>query len=387
MVDLSRLLPGPLAAHLLADLGARVIKVEEPILGDPVRYAPPKKGETSALAALLLTGVESIALDLKTEAGRQVLNRLLERADVLLETLRPGTLERLLGMGPQELTGRHPRLVVCSLSGFGASGPYASRAGHDLTYQALAGTLAATEELAAAPAVPLADLAGAWSAVSSILAALLQRGRTGQGTVIDASLFDAAVHANLTAWAAEVERPHGAGEPLQLTGRLPCYRIYDTSDGGHLALAALEPHFWKRFCRAAGRSDLEDRHLDPSPEARAEVARLVASRTREAWRRLMEEEDIPAEPVLSAAEAAGHPQTKARGVLGERDGLPSLAFPAVIGGRRPRARRRFPALGEHTRTLLAELGFEGGFLARMKRGRGVGKEWSLKRLLARWFGP
>ncbi|MES1211402.1 MAG: CoA transferase, partial [Acidobacteriota bacterium] len=127
VVDLSRHLPGPLAAHLLADLGARVVKIEEPALGDPVRHAPPRRGATGALGGLLLSGVESVALDLKQPAGRRVLEALLERADVLLESFRPGTLARL-GFAPEELRARHPRLILCSISGWGQSGPYSARA-------------------------------------------------------------------------------------------------------------------------------------------------------------------------------------------------------------------------------------------------------------------
>lgn len=386
VIDLSRLLPGPLAAHLLADLGARVIKVEEPRLGDPIRYMPPRVGEVSTLSSLLLSGTESIALDLKQPAAREVLTKLLERADVLLDTFRPGTLARLLEATPEELTERHPRLVQCSLSGWGATGPQVVRAGHDLSYQALAGTLAAVEGMAASPAVPLADLLGAWQVVSSVLAALVERNSTGRGVVIDASLYDAAVHANLTNWAEEAGGARKVGEATPLTGKLPCYRLYATADGGRVALAALEPHFWRRFCRAVERPDLERKHLETDEETRREIEALIAGRTREAWQRLFEEHDLPAEPVLSAAEARAHPQMAERGVLTEEEGLPRLAFPARFDGERPRARRRVPALGEHTDTLLAELGLDSGLRARLRRGPGVGKRFSVKRWLARWMG-
>jgi len=386
VVDLSRLLPGPLAAHLLADLGARVIKVEEPRLGDPVRYAPPPVEGTSALAALLLSGVESIALDLKLPAGLEVLERLLERADVLLDTFRPGTLARLLKATPEELTERHPRLIQCSLSGWGAAGPHAPRAGHDLTYQALAGTLAAIEGTAAAPSVPVADLLGAWSAVASILAALVERQRTGRGTVIDASIFDAAVHANLTSWAEEAGGSREVGEALPLTGELPGYRLYRTADHRWVALAALEPHFWKRFCLAVNRKDLIRKHLASDAETRRQLADLFRTRTRDEWQRLFAAEDLPAEPVLSAAEARKHPQTVERELLFEEDGLLRLAFPARLDGARPRARRRFPKLGEHTDSLLAELGLDSGLRARIRRGPGVGKRFSVRRWLSGWVG-
>jgi crotonobetainyl-CoA:carnitine CoA-transferase CaiB-like acyl-CoA transferase len=379
VVDLSRHLPGPLAARLLCDLGARVVKIEEPSLGDPVRQAPPRRNGTAALAAILLSGVESVALDLKQPAAREALERLLARADVLLESFRPGTLDRL-GFPLAELRARHPRLVVASLSGWGRTGPYASRAGHDLTYQALAGTLAPT---GAMPAVPVADLTGAWSVVTAVLAALLERERTGQGRHVDASLYDAGLHSNVIAWAAEAGGPKPVGDPLPLTGGLPCYNLYKTADGRLLALGALEPHFWQRFCRAAGREDLEDRQLSSSPRARRQVAELVRSRPLADWLALLEREDVPVEPVLSAAEARAHPQARARDVVGEAgDGLPRLAFPARIDGKRPRGGTHFPSLGEHTAAWLDELGF-----SRKERKdpafRGVGRRFSWKRLLLR----
>lgn len=387
VVDLSRLLPGPLAAHLLADLGARVIKIEEPRLGDPVRYAPPRVGgsDTSALAALLLSGVESVALDLKQSAAREVLETLLERADVLLDTFRPATRDRLLGATAEELGERYPRLIQCSLSGWGASGPQVARAGHDLSYQALAGTLAATEDMAAAPSVPVADHLGAWSTVASVLAALVQRQSTGRGAVIDASLFDAAVHANLTSWAEESAESHEVGEALGLTGKLPGYRLYPTADRQWIALAALEPHFWKRFCKAVGRKDLISQHPSAGADTRQQMEALFRTRTRDQWQELFEKEDLPAEPVLSAAEAKSHPQTVQRELLFEEDGLPRLAFPARLDGERPRARRRFPKLGEHTDSLLAELGLDSGLRARLRRGPGVGKRFSVKRWLTDWI--
>ncbi|HEY2739828.1 MAG TPA: CaiB/BaiF CoA-transferase family protein, partial [Thermoanaerobaculia bacterium] len=276
VVDLTRHLPGPLAAHLLADLGARVIKIEEPALGDPVRHAPPRRGDTGALAAILLSGVESVALDLKQPAARQVLEALLARADVLLESFRPGTLERL-GFAPEELRIRYPRLILCSISGWGQSGPYAARAGHDLTYQALAGSLAPTASPTSPsmPAVPVADVTGAWSAVTAILASLIEREKTGEGTTIDAALFDGAVHANLASWASEAEGAKTVGESLPLTGALPCYNLYRTAEGDTLALAALEPHFWELFCRAAGRPDLIRHHYRSRERSRRKVAALV----------------------------------------------------------------------------------------------------------------
>jgi crotonobetainyl-CoA:carnitine CoA-transferase CaiB-like acyl-CoA transferase len=343
-----------------------------------VRLAPPRRGGTGALAGLLFAGVESVALNLKERSGRTVLETLLDRADVLVESFRPGTLARL-GFAPERLRERWPRLVVCSLSGWGADGPYAARSGHDLTYQAVAGVLAST---AGMPAAPLADLVGAWSAVSAVLAALLERERTGRGSHIDAALFDAGVHANLTAWAAgAVGKGKKVGESLPLTGALPCYNLYKTAEGDVLALAALEPHFWRRFCAAAGRKDLAGQQYSGSRRVHRKMAALIRSRTRSEWLELLAREDVPAEMVLSVAEARKHPQIQARGVLTDGpDTLPRLAFPARLDGERPRAAPRVPGHGEHTRAVLEEFGLHG-----YETAHGVGRRFSWKRLLARWW--
>ena len=379
VVDLSRLLPGPLAARVLADLGARVVKVEEPRMGDPVRLVPPLEKGRGALAAMLLAGVESVALDLKRPAAREVLERLLDRADVLLDTFRPGVLGRL-GLDAETVARRWPRLVACSLTGWGEEGPYARRAGHDLTYQAAAGALAST---AALPALPAGDVAGAWAAVSAILAALLERAATGRGGRIDAALYDAALHANVVGWSEEAGGAKGVGEALPLTGALPCYRIYETADGRKLALAALEPHFWSRFCAAAERSDLVERQYERGPAARREVATVIASRTLGEWEALGADLDLPLEPVLTAAEAAAHPQARARGLLAAgADDLPRLGFPARFDGDRPRAGEHFPHLGEDTAALLAEVGLD--LPRRSWRAAGIGRRAGLRRLLARW---
>jgi crotonobetainyl-CoA:carnitine CoA-transferase CaiB-like acyl-CoA transferase len=371
VVDLSRHLPGPLAARLLADLGARVVKVEEPKLGDPVRLSPPVREGVGALGAILLAGVESVALDLKAPAGREALETLIARADVLVESFRPGTLARL-GFPPEELRARHPRLVIGSLSGWGQTGPYAARAGHDLTYQAIAGTLAST---AAMPGVQIADLIGAWSLVSGVLAALLERERTGEGKTVDVALLDAGLHANLTAWAAEAGGPKAVGERLPLTGALPCYDVYETADGRKLALGALEPHFWERFCRAVGRTDLLRRQYSSSARVRREMRELLRGRPLREWMAILGREDIPGEPVLSAAEAKNHPQVLERGVLATGpDGLPRLAFPARFDGARPEAGGKVPELGEQTRAVLKEMG-----AAEISREPGVGRRFSFKR--------
>ncbi len=380
VVDLSRHLPGPFASRILADLGARVIKVEAPEGGDPVRRVEPRRlSGGGALAAMLLAGVESVALDLKMPAARQALDRLLARADVLLESFRPGTLARL-DLAPAALRAAHPHLVVCSLSGWGEEGPHARRAGHDLTYQAVAGALASVPP-GSPPAVPVADLAGAWGAVAAILAALLARARTGEGARIDAALVDGAAHASLMTWAAAADGGGAVGERQPLAGALPAYNVYETKDGGRLALGLLEPHLFERFLEVAGRPDLAPHQFRDTEHSRRLLAALVAGRTRAEWEALLAAEDLPVEPVLSAAEARAHPQMAARQVVTQGpDDLPRLSFPARIDGARPRASARVPAVGEDTEAILDEIGVEVG------EGIGVPRQSRSKRLPGRLRG-
>ncbi len=376
VVDLSRNLPGPLVSRLLGDLGARVIKVEEPTLGDPSRHMPGGKGGTSSLSAMLLAGHQSLALNLKKDTARECLEEMLITADVLVESFRPGTLERF-GLSPTALRQRYPRLIICSVSGWGQDGPDAQRAGHDLTYQAIGGSLAGGRGM---PAAQTADIVGAWSATTSVLAALHRRHRDGQGCWIDSALLDAAGHASVMAWAAETESPRADGEPLLLTGAVPCYNLYPTKDGGRLALAALEPRFWKRFCAAVGRRDWLLRQYETDGAVHREVAELVAGRTREEWVGLFAEHDIPADPVLSAAEARAHPQVKVRDLIREGDdGLPQLGFPARFDGERPRVDASTPGLGEHTGKVAREFGLAPELSARQRRVGGIGRRFSFKR--------
>nr|XP_061799090.1 acetyl-CoA:oxalate CoA-transferase-like [Nerophis lumbriciformis] len=380
VVDLSRYLPGPLVTRLLADLGARVLKIEEPGLGDPSRQAPPAPDGQSSLATLLLAGHESVALDLGKAAARDVLDGLLESADVLVESFRPGKLATF-GLAPSELRQRFPGLVICSVTGWGQQGPNAGRAGHDLGYQAVAGSLAAGSGM---PAAQTADVVGAWSSANAILAALWRRQQTGAGSWIDSALLDAAGHANLTGLAAEAGAAKQVGDRLMLTGALPCYDLYRARDGRPVAIAALEARFWKTLCNAVGRRDLVRHRLNQDPEIKHKIADLIAGKSGEEWAQLFAEHDIPAELVLSPAEARQHPQVEARGMVeAGADGFDRLAYPALIDGTRPPAGGALPELGQHTRAVLEEfgLGFEGSAFKR--RSQGVGRRSSFKRWVAK----
>lgn len=381
VVDLSRYLPGPLVTRLLADLGARVIKVEEPKLGDPVRHDPHGKDGQSALGTMLLAGHESLALDLKRPAARECLEDLLLRADVLVESFRPGTLGRM-GLPPEDLRKRYPRLVICSVTGWGQDGPHAHRTGHDLGYQAVAGSLASSPHM---PAVQTADIVGAWSAALAVVAALMGRLESGRGTWIDQSLLDAAGHASIAAWASEAEKVREVGESLLLTGGIPCYDLYRTRDDGLLAMAALEPRFWQKLCRGLGRTDLIFKQYSQDPKIRRQVAKIVASRDRSDWVVFMDEHDIPAEPVLSMSEALAHPQVRHRELLRPgADELPRLGFPALFDGERPRGAEPFPELGQHTEALVNEFSLAPDLSRRRQRYAGIGRKRSVKRWLVQF---
>lgn len=379
VVDLSRHLPGPLTTKILRDLGARVLKVEEPTQGDPLRDAPPFLMGASTLASLILGGVESIALDLRQEAARDALLTLLLDADVLVDSFRPGVLDRF-GLDDEELRKRFPKLVHCSLTGWGREGPWANRSGHDLTYQAVAGAMAGSPGM---PAITVADQVSAWSAATSILAALHRRDGGGGGCRIDQALMDGAAHANMVAWAAEGDGPHTQGERLPLTGRFPCYRIYRTQDDRPLAVACLEPHFWKRFCEVVRRPKLIPLQYDNRLEAHEKVARLVASKTLRRWGQRLNGHDLPIEPVLTPAEAFEHPQMQFRGVVSRQEGRYHLGHPALLDGERPQGKQSMPPLGAQTADLLSE--FSLGAPAGSRKASGIGTRRGWNRKVKRWW--
>lgn len=260
VVDLSRYLPGPYCTRLLADMGATVTKVEAP-RGDPMRGI--------AWYDLLNHGKQIVALDLRDSEGRAVLGELLSSADVCVESFRPSTA-RALGVDGATLVGRYPRLVHCSIGGYPGSGPAVERSGHDVNYQADAGLLAAGPRV---PSLPIADITGGLRAAVSIAAALVQRERTNHGTMLQLSLYDAAL-----AWAPFLAPP-------KLRGDYACYNLYRTADGSRVALGALEPKFWERFCCGAGREDWIGEQFAEAAQARLvdEVAALFRSRDAAHW--------------------------------------------------------------------------------------------------------
>jgi len=373
VLDLTRLLPGGFCSLLLADFGADVIKVEDTGLGDYVRWAPPVYDgvEPSARGALFLSlnrGKRSIRLDLKSEPGKAVLLRLVRDADVLLESFRPGVLDRL-GVGYERLRQENPGLVYCAITGYGQTGPNRDRPGRDINYLGLNGILGQSGEAGGPPvpaAVQIADLGGgALMAVAGIMFALQERARSGEGQLVDCSMFDGSMSwlAMLAADALATGNAPQRGQ-TQLAGGIVCYRPYRCADG-YVTLGALEPKFWSTFCRGVGREDLAEHAFDPpGSDADRALCEIFASRTRAQWRAFAAEHDCCLEPVLDLDEALESELAGAREMVVEID-QPGAERPVRLLGlpiklsRTPgdATRAPGPGLGEHTAEVLAESGF------------------------------
>lgn len=367
VLDLTRLLPGPLCTQHLADLGAEVIKIEDTRGGDYGRYGlGVGEGTDPAYFDIVNRGKRSLALDLKADRGLELFCKLVLGADLVVEGFRPGVMERL-GIGHAALKELNPKIVMCSISGYGQSGPYRERAGHDLNYCAVTGLIDQTGYPGGAPVIPafqIADLAGGTlTALASVLAALYKAQRSGEGSHVDVAMADSVMaHTifSLASYRAASATP-GRGEGA-LSGGLPCYNVYDTADGRHLAVAALEAKFWERMCNALGRPDLIAKHGVSGAEARAvreELAVLFRQRTLDEWMALLEPADCCVTPVLNFEEALSEPQFAARGLFTQDagGGVDGYGFPALIDGGRFHASEPAPGYGEHTRVLLAELGY------------------------------
>jgi alpha-methylacyl-CoA racemase len=390
VLDLSRLLPGGFCSLLLADYGADVLKVEDTGMGDYIRWAPPyvEGAADSARSALFLAlnrNKRSIRIDLKQDAGRAVLLDLVQAHDVVLESFRPGVLDRL-GVGYEAMRAVNPKIVLCAISGYGQDGPLRDRPGHDMNYLGLVGLLGLTGSTEGPPvqaAGQIADLGGgALMAAFGILAALREAERTGEGQVVDVSMADGAL-----SWLAMVAARYFAdGEvpargALELAGGLICYSPYACADGGWVTLGALEPKFWQAWCRGVGREDLIDAQFAaPGGDAHAQVEAVFAARTRAAWEAFAAEHECCLEPVLGLGEALDSELVRARGMVVGLD-QPGVAEPVRLLGapvklsRTPADCNRLPGpeLGEHSEAVLREIaGYDDERIARLLETGAVG---------------
>jgi alpha-methylacyl-CoA racemase len=379
VLDLSRLLPGGFCSLLLADFGADVLKVEDTAAGDYIRWAPPyydgeENSTKSALFLSLNRNKRSIRIDLKSERGREVLLELVREYDVVLESFRPGVLDRL-GVGYERMREANPGIVYCAISGYGQDGPNRDRSGHDMNYLGLVGLLGLTGERSGAPvqaAGQIADLGGgALMAAFGIMAALRERDGgpghpgSGKGQLVDASMADGAL-----SWLAMVAGGYFADGTvprrgdLPLAGSLVCYRPYECADGW-VTLGALEPKFWQAWCRGVGREDLIERQFEgPGSDAHDQVSEIFMARTRSDWQAFAAEHDCCLEPVLELDEALSSELVQARGMVVEIDQpgveqpVRQLGIPVKLS-RTPgdHAQLPGPALGEHTVAVLSAAGY------------------------------
>lgn len=360
ILDLSRLLPGPYLTMVLADMGADVVKIEDPRVGDYLRAFPPAKGGVSGRYLAVNRGKRSLALDLKTPDGKATFFALAAKADVVVESFRPGVMHKL-GVGYDELAARNAGLVMCSISGYGQTGPYVDRAGHDLDYIALAGVLAMTGAAGGAPLQPgvqLADLAGGalWGA-TAILGALVGRARTGKGAHLDISMTEGA----LALLAADVGTYDCGARPTRgvelLNGGTACYGVYRTSDDRYLAVGALEPKFWLALNQVIGRPPVAAELLgNPAEQARVrgELAQIFATKTAADWHAALADADCCVEIVTELDELPAHPLHQAREVFFQIDGGPGVG--PILQVRTPVGKPTNPSppprLGEHTEAVL-----------------------------------
>ncbi|HET7482773.1 MAG TPA: CaiB/BaiF CoA-transferase family protein [Actinomycetota bacterium] len=377
ILDLTRLLPGGYATLLLADLGAEVLKVEEPGKGDYIRWTPPSVGEFSSAHIALNRNKRSMTLNLKSDEGRRIFSELATRYDVVIESFRPGVMDRL-GVGWEALHALNPGLVYCAISGYGQDGPRAKVAGHDANYIGYAGLLGITGEEGRRPVLPgvqIGDLAGGGMAAAiAILAALVRRGVTGEGDFCDIAMADGAL-SWLTIHAGEFVATKQDPEPelMHLSGKYPCYRVYPAADGW-ITVGALEPQFWAALCDAIERPDLLDEGFamgERRNEVIAELEAVFRTRTRAEWMSRFDGKDVCVGPVLTFSETFADEHFRARGMLieDEIDGVGPWTYignPLKLASNDDGVRLPPPRMGEHTDQALAELGLEGSAIEELR---------------------
>ena len=362
VLDLTRLLPGPFCSLLLADMGASVLKVEDTRGGDYARYHPPVADDgVGAFFAALNRNKQAVAIDLKQPLGVALLEDLIAESDVLLESFRPGVMERL-GLGWERLQELNPRLICCAISGYGQDGPYREKAGHDINYPALSGLREQTGRPGSAPVLPgfqLADIAGgALYGALGITAALYGRERTGEGSFIDISMTEGALSLHLPEHgrmrASNAQDHPERGDDI-LTGGVPCYGVYETSDGKYMAVGSLEPKFWMGLLGLLGKTELMADGLDRGESGaavRAKIAESFAERTRAEWVAFFADSDICCEPVLSPTEVLDAELHKTRRMFFQLQGKAYTRTPlsAVTTQGTPA-----PGHGEHNDEVFSRL--------------------------------
>ncbi len=369
VMDLTRLLPGNFCTLLLADYGAEILKIEDTDRGDYGRWYPPRVKEQSAHFIGLNRNKRSMKLNLKTDEGRSIFMQLVETSDVIVESFRPGVVNRL-GIDYDAVRKINQEIIYCSISGFGQDGPYKDKVGHDINYIGIGGILGITGQGGGSPAIPgtqIADIgAGGMMAVVGILVALVHRQNTGKGQYIDVSMLDGIVSwLSLFASKYFVDGEVPDREGMMLNGQFPCYRVYETKDGKYLTIGALEKRFWENLCRALEREDLILQQYATGPKREETIAQLeeiFLTRTRDEWIKYLDAFEVCHGPVNDFQETFSDPQVLHREMVLLMDHptegpVKQLGFPIKFSQTPGHIRLPSPGYGEHTRQVLRELGY------------------------------
>lgn len=379
VLDLTRLLPGPMCTMHLADLGADVIKIEDTGSGDYARTLGPVRKANAGLFLAVNRNKRALRLDLKKPEGKQVFMELARHADVIVESFRPGVMDKL-GVGYDAIAAINSEIVYCAITGYGQTGPYREHAGHDLNYCGYTGVTDQTGAAGGDPVVPnfqIGDLlGGALTAAMGILSALVDVGRTGQGRYVDVAMTDAVLAHAVLPLAAHIGHGHTLprGEDM-LSGGLPCYNVYRASDGRYMAVGALERKFWETCCEVLERPDLKPFHMvygDEAKRVKAELSRIFSSHPQRHWTEKFSQADCCVTPVLTLEEGMENEQIRARQMVVTTthplDGeIPQFAFPVKFSEFEFAVERHAPMPGEHSEEILAQAGYTGDDIARLKQ--------------------
>jgi crotonobetainyl-CoA:carnitine CoA-transferase CaiB-like acyl-CoA transferase len=379
MLDLSRLLPGPFCSLLLADLEMEVLKIEDPEQGDYMRkMGSPRKGDSADFLALN-RNKKSMTLNIKMEEGKKIFYKLIETYDIVLESFRPGVMDRL-DISYNKLKKRNPRVILCSLSGYGQKGPYRDRSGHDINYIGLGGVLDLIGAKKGAPVIPgvqIADIGGGgMMAAIAILVAIIQRQKTGEGQYLDVSMLD-----GIISWLSMYAGRYFMNQELPkrgdmlITGRYACYQVYLTKDKRYMSLGALEQKFWKNFCEAIRRKDFVQKQFVEGDERLLiikEIQKLFKTKTQKEWIHFFKDVDACCEPILTLEEVFQHPQIVYRKLVTELEHpvegkIQQIGNPIKSSQFSFKIRTPPPLLGEHTMEILKAIGYTSKEIRQLKQ--------------------
>lgn len=356
VLDLTRLLPGAVCTMMLYDMGADIIKIEDPNGGDYARWMQPLQDGLGVFFRSSNRGKKSVIIDLKSEQGQSVLHRLVETADVVVEGFRPGVTQRL-NADYDTLKKINPCIVYCSLSGWGQTGPYADVSGHDLNYVSLNGVLGAQEHPQPLGG-QIADVGGSYVAVIGILGALLKRGITGTGDIVDVALSESAMPLAMVSWVESYITKLDRGD-LSLTGGSAYYRVYYAQDNQPMALGAIEPKFWANFCNAVDKPEWIEGYTKPDrqPQLISELTEMFKTRTADEWGKLLNAVDCCFTRIVPPYELMDDPHIQVRGMVGVQDGIPWMRSPVRLGEDDAIKIEPAPDYGADTYMVLSDAGY------------------------------